>query len=163
MAPYLLSVALAATTVLAYPQAAVQTAYGQCGGQNYNGPTQCTSGWTCVYSNPYYSQCLPGGSSTTSGHTTTATTTQSSASSASSTPKSTTTTSTTTSPAGSSTKTTITTSATTTGTSASGNPFVGKQMYANSFYSSEVMTLAVPSLPTSLKPAASQVATIRKW
>ncbi|KAG8952021.1 hypothetical protein FRC04_005354 [Tulasnella sp. 424] len=33
--------------------------YGQCGGQNYSGPTTCVSGSTCVYSNDYYSQCLP--------------------------------------------------------------------------------------------------------
>lgn len=30
------------------------------GGQGYTGPTTCTSGWYCAYSNPYYSQCLPG-------------------------------------------------------------------------------------------------------
>lgn len=41
---------------------------------------------------------------------------------------------------------------------ASGNPFVGKQMYANTYYSSEVVNIAIPSLPSSLKAAASQVA-----
>ena len=30
----------------------------QCGGNGYNGPTQCASPWTCRYSNPWYSQCL---------------------------------------------------------------------------------------------------------
>ncbi|KDQ50989.1 carbohydrate-binding module family 1 protein [Jaapia argillacea MUCL 33604] len=35
--------------------------YGQCAGQSWTGPTTCPSGWTCTYSNPYYSQCLPGG------------------------------------------------------------------------------------------------------
>jgi len=34
--------------------------YGQCGGQGWSGATTCTAGWTCTYSNPYYSQCLPG-------------------------------------------------------------------------------------------------------
>lgn len=32
--------------------------WGQCGGQGFNGPTACPSGWTCKVSNPYYSQCL---------------------------------------------------------------------------------------------------------
>ncbi|KDR77624.1 hypothetical protein GALMADRAFT_155465 [Galerina marginata CBS 339.88] len=35
--------------------------YGQCGGQGWTGATSCASGSTCVYSNQYYSQCLPGG------------------------------------------------------------------------------------------------------
>ncbi|KAF9047563.1 carbohydrate deacetylase, partial [Panaeolus papilionaceus] len=33
---------------------------GQCGGQGWSGPTTCVSGYTCTYSNPYYSQCVPG-------------------------------------------------------------------------------------------------------
>ncbi|KJA19452.1 glycoside hydrolase family 5 protein [Hypholoma sublateritium FD-334 SS-4] len=41
----------------AFAQVAI---YGQCGGVNYSGATTCASGSTCVYSNPYYSQCLPG-------------------------------------------------------------------------------------------------------
>lgn len=32
------------------------------GGQNWSGPTTCTDGWTCQEQNPYYSQCLQGGS-----------------------------------------------------------------------------------------------------
>ncbi|KAG8804592.1 hypothetical protein FRC16_006034 [Serendipita sp. 398] len=32
--------------------------WGQCGGQTYTGSTTCDSGLTCVYSNPWYSQCL---------------------------------------------------------------------------------------------------------
>ncbi|KAH8726092.1 cellobiohydrolase II [Phaeosphaeriaceae sp. PMI808] len=43
---------------------------------------------------------------------------------------------------------------------ASGNPFAGKNWYANPYYSSEVHTLAVPSLPASLKPAATAVAKV---
>ncbi|PVF92986.1 pectin lyase-like protein [Serendipita vermifera] len=40
--------------------------YGQCGGLNYTGDTTCASGSTCVYSNEYYSQCVPSSSSSTS-------------------------------------------------------------------------------------------------
>ncbi|KAK7472244.1 hypothetical protein VKT23_000365 [Stygiomarasmius scandens] len=32
--------------------------WGQCGGIGYSGSTQCESGSTCTYSNPYYSQCV---------------------------------------------------------------------------------------------------------
>ncbi|KAL5638976.1 hypothetical protein ACGC1H_003373 [Rhizoctonia solani] len=39
--------------------------YGQCGGVNWTGETTCVSGATCVYSNEYYSQCLPGTATTT--------------------------------------------------------------------------------------------------
>ena len=30
------------------------------GGTGWTGATTCVSGYTCTYSNPYYSQCLPG-------------------------------------------------------------------------------------------------------
>ncbi|KAJ7052278.1 hypothetical protein C8F01DRAFT_1337719 [Mycena amicta] len=39
--------------------------FGQCGGETWMGPTTCTAGWTCVFSNPFYSQCLQGTASTT--------------------------------------------------------------------------------------------------
>ncbi|KAF9468040.1 endoglucanase [Collybia nuda] len=40
--------------------------WGQCGGINYTGPTNCDSGSTCVVVNDYYFQCQPGsGSGTT--------------------------------------------------------------------------------------------------
>ncbi|KAK7026300.1 FAD/NAD(P)-binding domain-containing protein [Favolaschia claudopus] len=39
--------------------------WGQCGGQGWTGATTCTSGWTCVVSNQYYSQCLQGSATTT--------------------------------------------------------------------------------------------------
>lgn len=43
------------------PLAIAQSAeWGQCGGIGWAGPTTCVSGTTCVESNPYYSQCLPG-------------------------------------------------------------------------------------------------------
>ncbi|KAI0321694.1 hypothetical protein OF83DRAFT_1161676 [Amylostereum chailletii] len=36
-----------------------QGAYGQCGGQGWTGPTVCTSGFVCQFSNDFYSQCVP--------------------------------------------------------------------------------------------------------
>ncbi|KAK4954610.1 hypothetical protein LTR10_008043 [Elasticomyces elasticus] len=38
---------------------AAQAAYAQCGGTGFTGGTTCVSGYTCVVSNSYYSQCLP--------------------------------------------------------------------------------------------------------
>lgn len=32
--------------------------WGQCGGLGWTGPTVCASGYTCTYSNDWYSQCL---------------------------------------------------------------------------------------------------------
>jgi cellulose 1,4-beta-cellobiosidase len=49
---------------------------------------------------------------------------------------------------------------TTAAPAATGNPFAGKDFYANPYYSSEIHTLAMPSLPASLKPAASAVAKV---
>ncbi|KAJ7901783.1 glycoside hydrolase [Mycena olivaceomarginata] len=43
--------------------------FGQCGGQGWNGPTTCTSGWTCVPQNDFYSQCLQQTVTTTSAPT----------------------------------------------------------------------------------------------
>jgi len=34
--------------------------WGQCGGQGWSGATTCATGSVCTFSNPYYSQCLPG-------------------------------------------------------------------------------------------------------
>lgn len=52
--------------------------WGQCGGNNWGGETQCVSGWTCKVTNEWYSQCLEGGGSDpapgTTLHTVTATT-----------------------------------------------------------------------------------------
>merc|ERR1712232_1511984 len=31
--------------------------WGQCGGKTWAGATCCVSGYTCTYSNPWYSQC----------------------------------------------------------------------------------------------------------
>jgi cellulose 1,4-beta-cellobiosidase len=43
---------------------------------------------------------------------------------------------------------------------ATGNPFEGYQLYANPYYSSEVMTLAVPSMTGSLAEQATHAAEI---
>ncbi|PPQ70299.1 hypothetical protein CVT26_014584 [Gymnopilus dilepis] len=56
---------LAVLSVLSTSAVAQVAVWGQCGGQGYTGPTTCASGSTCVYSNPWYSQCLPGSASTT--------------------------------------------------------------------------------------------------
>ncbi|KDR76916.1 hypothetical protein GALMADRAFT_246036 [Galerina marginata CBS 339.88] len=55
---------LALACTLAGNVAAQSPQYGQCGGQGWAGATTCTAGWTCTYSNPYYSQCLPGAATT---------------------------------------------------------------------------------------------------
>ncbi|KFA51865.1 hypothetical protein S40293_04127 [Stachybotrys chartarum IBT 40293] len=47
----------AALCTVAVAQVAV---YGQCGGNGYQGETACASGSSCVVSNEWYSQCLPG-------------------------------------------------------------------------------------------------------
>ncbi|KAJ9133874.1 Glycoside hydrolase family 5 protein [Pleurostoma richardsiae] len=50
-------------------------AWGQCGGQGWTGQTTCVSGYVCTYSNPWYSQCLPGTGSTTAASTSAASST----------------------------------------------------------------------------------------
>ncbi|KAI0395689.1 carbohydrate-binding module family 1 [Xylariaceae sp. FL0594] len=59
MKSFLLSSALASVAV------AQGAAYTQCGGKGWTGPTTCVSGYTCVVSNEWYSQCLPGTPTTT--------------------------------------------------------------------------------------------------
>ncbi|KAJ7109575.1 glycoside hydrolase superfamily [Mycena crocata] len=56
----LLVLALSLTSILA--QSPIR---GQCGGQGWTGPTTCASGSVCTFSNPVYSQCLPGTATTT--------------------------------------------------------------------------------------------------
>lgn len=48
----------------------------------------------------------------------------------------------------------------TTAPTPTGNPFAGKNFYANPYYSSEVHSLAIPSLAAALKPAATAVAKV---
>lgn len=91
-----------------------------------------------------YSQCIPGTASTTLATTTRVTN-----------PPGGTTTTRTVNPS-----TTAGSPTTTAPPSSSGNIFLGKQYYANPYYASEVNSLAIPSLPASLVPAASAVAKI---
>ncbi|KAJ1551547.1 hypothetical protein HK096_008632 [Nowakowskiella sp. JEL0078] len=51
---------------------AQQPLYGQCGGIGFTGSTTCVAGAVCVYTNAYYSQCLPGSATTTTTTTTAA-------------------------------------------------------------------------------------------
>ncbi|TFK26138.1 endoglucanase II [Coprinopsis marcescibilis] len=40
------------------PAQPLQTQFGQCGGQGWNGPTQCVSPYTCRSTNQWYAQCI---------------------------------------------------------------------------------------------------------
>ncbi|EPS42444.1 hypothetical protein H072_3625 [Dactylellina haptotyla CBS 200.50] len=71
------SIAILALATAGTANAQVQP-YGQCGGSGWTGPTSCVSGWTCVYSNDWYSQCLEGSAGTTATTTTKTTTTKTS-------------------------------------------------------------------------------------
>ncbi|KAK6358993.1 hypothetical protein TWF696_000165 [Orbilia brochopaga] len=53
--------------------AAQSPVWGQCGGIGWTGPTSCASGSTCVKSNDYYSQCIPGSNAGTTATTRTTT------------------------------------------------------------------------------------------
>ncbi|KAL4891459.1 putative 1,4-beta-D-glucan cellobiohydrolase C [Aspergillus ambiguus] len=131
---------------------AQQTLWGQCGGIGWTGATSCVAGAACSTQNAYYAQCLPA-SATTSTTLTTTTRITTTATTSTTSKSSTTTTKT--------TGTATTTSSSSTITSApSGNPFSGYQLYANPYYSSEVYTLAMPSLASSLLPKASAVAKV---
>ncbi|TFK75440.1 hypothetical protein BDN72DRAFT_885876 [Pluteus cervinus] len=66
--------AISAVLILAIGVKAQSPAYGQCGGQGWAGPTTCVSGYTCTFSNQWYSQCLPGSSTPPSPPPTTTTT-----------------------------------------------------------------------------------------
>jgi endo-1,4-beta-xylanase len=46
------------TTPTPTPTGCVSALYGQCAGIDWTGCTTCAAGSTCMYSNPYYSQCL---------------------------------------------------------------------------------------------------------
>ncbi|KAF3219886.1 hypothetical protein TWF192_003945 [Orbilia oligospora] len=49
---------------------AQQAVWGQCGGQDWTGPSVCTAGSCCSSLNPWYYQCIPGGSCATATTTT---------------------------------------------------------------------------------------------
>ncbi|KAL5339526.1 1, 4-beta cellobiohydrolase [Aspergillus crustosus] len=124
---------------------AQQTLWGQCGGTDWGGPTSCVDGASCYTVNPWYAQCTPGVATSTTSSTTTSS-------------SSTGTTLTTTTSSGTATTTTRTSTVTATATD---NPFSGHQLYVNPYYSSEVHTLAIPSLTgtlSSLRAAATAAA-----
>ncbi|KAH6661528.1 exoglucanase-6A [Plectosphaerella plurivora] len=139
------------------------TVWGQCGGNGWTGPTCCAAGSVCSVGNPWYSQCLPGTAPPPASSTTTSRPPSSSAAPPSSTVV-----------PGSSTRPTSvvvpTTSAGVTSTSSgpaptggatySGNPFVGVNQWANAYYRSEILSLAVPSLTGPLATAAAKVAEV---
>ncbi|ORY72171.1 cellulase [Pseudomassariella vexata] len=56
-------------SALAGPAIAQGSAWAQCGGVGWTGATTCVSGYTCVKSNEYYSQCLPSTATTTAAST----------------------------------------------------------------------------------------------
>ncbi|KAJ0328668.1 hypothetical protein COL5a_004986 [Colletotrichum fioriniae] len=113
---------------------------------------------TCVVNNAYYSQCLPGSASASSSAA--ASSTVRSSSSAVVSPSRTSTT------AGAGTTTTRAGTATTSapavtgGATYTGNPFAGVNLWANSYYASEITTLAIPSLSPALQTAAAAVAKV---
>jgi len=112
------------------------------GGTGFSGPSTCVSGYTCTFSNQYYSQCLPG--SPAGNPSTTATGGVPVTTTAGSTPGTTTT--------GSSPGTTP--------APVVGNPFSGVGLYANPYYASEISTLAIPSLTGPMATKAAAVAKV---
>ncbi|KAK3386258.1 hypothetical protein B0T20DRAFT_366146 [Sordaria brevicollis] len=51
---------LASIPILAAVASAQGSAWSQCGGMGWAGPTSCVSGYVCTKLNDYYSQCVPG-------------------------------------------------------------------------------------------------------
>ncbi|KAI7483769.1 putative 1,4-beta-D-glucan cellobiohydrolase [Hortaea werneckii] len=129
------------------PSALAISIYGQCGGSGWSGTGTC-EGSVCSTINPYYAQCVPG-TAAASPTTTRRTTTTAGPTMTTTTRRSTT--------AAPTTATTPATTAAPSGTA--GNFFAGRQIYANPYYASEVEA-AIPSLPSSLRPAASAVADV---
>ncbi|KAK6335855.1 hypothetical protein TWF730_003230 [Orbilia blumenaviensis] len=84
------SIALLALAAAGTANAQAQP-WGQCGGSGWTGPTSCVSGWTCQYSNEWYSQCVQSSGGTTAGTTAATTKTTTTKTSSTKTTKSTTT------------------------------------------------------------------------
>lgn len=141
----------------------------QCGGQGYTGPTCCASGSVCTFGNSWYSQCLPGSaapsslSSSVQQPPTTSRTSSSSTrpvtsavvSSSSNTPVITVTPTV----SATATRSQVPGGASTTA-SFTGNPFEGVQLWANRYYSSEVHTLAIPTMTGAMATKAAAVAKV---
>ncbi|KAI8692476.1 hypothetical protein LRP88_07403 [Fusarium phalaenopsidis] len=149
----LLFTAALAGTALAAPlveeRQACASQWAQCGGFSWNGATCCQSGSYCSKINDYYSQCIPGeGPATSKTSTLPASTTTSKPTSASTAGTSSTTKP---PPAGSGTAT------------YSGNPYSGVNLWANSYYRSEVTNLAIPKLSGAMATAAAKVADVPSY
>lgn len=105
---------------------------------NSPGETTCVSGSTCVKTNDYYSQCIPGANTQpTSG------------------PSSTSTSKTTSVPS-----TTGPTSSSPSSTPAAGNPFSGKSVYVSPYYAAEVNAAAATLSDSAMKAKYAKVAQI---
>ena len=105
----------------------------------YTGSNDCVSGYTCTYSNDYYSQCVPAAAGAPSS--------QDYGSSPTSTDAG----------YGSPTDAAIPGSIT---AAAAGNPFASVALYANPYYASEISTSAIPSLTGAMATAAANVANV---
>ncbi|KAF9527027.1 cellobiohydrolaseII [Crepidotus variabilis] len=123
-----------------FPFVAQATAplYGQCGGQTYTGDTNCAAGATCVYSNSYYSQCLPagtGGSSSLTTHSGSTSVPANPTSGSSSAPSS-------------------------TSTPDAGNPYNGYTVYLSPYYAAEVQQASASITNVGSKSKALSVGNI---
>jgi cellulose 1,4-beta-cellobiosidase len=172
MAAKLFLTAALAATALAAPLVEERQNCGsvwtQCGGNGWQGSTCCASGSTCVKQNDWYSQCLPGGAvttpnvpSTSTKPTSTSTSTRSSSTSQGGGGVSSVS-STTTPPVVTNSPTSIPGGASTTA-SYSGNPFAGVQLWANDYYSSEVHSIAIPSMTGAMATKAAAVAKVPSY
>ncbi|KAK0728789.1 hypothetical protein B0T26DRAFT_748950 [Lasiosphaeria miniovina] len=65
MYPAIVSCLLVALGAAGVRAQALQSLWGQCGGVNWTGPTACVSGAYCSQLNPWYFQCLAGGTTPT--------------------------------------------------------------------------------------------------
>jgi cellulose 1,4-beta-cellobiosidase len=154
-----------ASTLLGFAASVSAVAeWGQCGGMNYSGSTVCDSPWVCVYSNPYYSQCLPGSSTTTTTTTTTTKSTTTTKGAVTTTSSSTTKGATTTSsPATTTTssKTSTTSTAVTTGACGTfGNPYTGYTAFISPYYVAEVNAAIAGQTDATLKTKSAAVAKV---
>nr|AGV05128.1 glycoside hydrolase family 6 protein [Corynascus sepedonium] len=164
MAKALLLTAALAATALAAPvieeRQNCASVWGQCGGNGWQGATCCASGSSCVAQNQWYSQCLPGSQVTTSNVPSSTSTSKSSSSTSTRTSTGNGGGSSTTTPPPVSSPTTSIPGGASATASYSGNPFSGVQLWANDYYSSEVHTLAIPSMTGTLAAKASAVAKV---
>ncbi|GJD03356.1 glucanase [Colletotrichum higginsianum] len=153
----LLAAALLGTAVFAVPieeRQACASVWSQCGGQNWAGPFCCVAGSTCVVGNPFYSQCLPGSAAPSSSSAVASSTTVRSSSTPVVSPSRTSTTGGP-GPVTTTASTSVGTGPSTTrppvsgGATYTGNPFVGVDLWANSYYASEISTLAIPLVATT--------------